>query len=85
MSSIWTKVFWQAAVERALSTTAQTALALVTIDLANGTASVLGGWQNVTSISLLAGALSVLKSVAANELKLGGDPGPSLGAEVLKE
>lgn len=54
------KAFWIAAGKRAIHTVAQTALATI------GTAAVLSevNWLAVASASLLAGVISILKSVA---------------------
>lgn len=73
------RAFWKAIAERAISTTAQTAVGLL------GTDVVLPfdlDWRHVVTASLLAGLLSVLKGVAAAKSPVGGF-GPSLANETL--
>lgn len=55
------KEFWKAAVNRAIRTVCQTALALI------GTATFMQdlNWVNVASASLLAGIISILTSVVS--------------------
>lgn len=71
----FTKEWLGMAAERAIKTVAQTALATI------ATAQVLGlfqvDWAQVASVSLLAGAMSVLTSVAfpSKELKEAAKPG----------
>lgn len=55
-----TKEFWRAALIRAIRTTAQTALAL----LSTATVSSYVNWGNVIGSSLIAGLLSILTSLA---------------------
>jgi hypothetical protein len=63
------KTFWESAVERAVKTFAQTALALL------GTSQVISAidvnWGEIGGVSLLAAILSILTSIAipANEVK----------------
>lgn len=62
-----TKEFWKAALIRALHTIAQTAIATI------GTAVVLSdvNWYYVASAAVLAGAVSLLKSVAVGLPEVG--------------
>jgi hypothetical protein len=63
------KAFWESAIERAVKTFAQTALALL------GTSQVVSAidvnWEEIGGVSLLAAILSILTSIAipANEVK----------------
>lgn len=62
MDKLSSKKFWGAALNRAIRTVAQTAMAAI------GTAGVIGGveWGYVFSASALAGILSILTSVATD-------------------
>jgi hypothetical protein len=73
---MFTVPFWRASAERALRTVAQTAVALIGVDLV----SVVDiAWPYVAGVSATAGLLSLLTSVAASGV---GDKGtPSLVAE----
>ena len=70
--------FWKAAVERAIRTVAQTAVALIGVDLVN---VINRDWPYIAGVSATAGVLSILTSVAASHV---GAPGPSFGTEVEK-
>jgi len=60
---MWTRLFWAKTAERALKTTAQSALSL----LAVGTTSLLSvPWEAVAAVSGLAGVVSVLTSIASS-------------------
>ena len=73
-----TKEFWLAALERAVKTFAQTAVALVGVELV----SVVDlDWGQVGGVSATAAVLSLLTSVASAGV---GGSGPSLGPEELK-
>jgi hypothetical protein len=74
---VWTPEFSKAVAERAVSTFAQ---ALVAVLSADGLDIVTAPWWSALSTAGLAAVLSVLKSVAANQI---GDPGPSLATERL--
>ena len=77
MSVLLTGQFWSAAVERAVKTFAQTALAV--IGLAGVTPADVD-WQQV----LLAAAFGALASVLTSVASAGaGNPGPSLASEEL--
>lgn len=68
--SIWTGPFWKAAVERAIKTVAQAAVALLT---ANATGLTEIDWIQLASVSGLAGLVSVLTSIASG-VATGGGP-----------
>lgn len=73
-----TKEFWLAAFERAVKTFAQTAVALVGVELV----SVVDlDWGQVAGVSATAAVLSLLTSVGSAGV---GGSGPSLGPEELK-
>jgi hypothetical protein len=75
---MFTLAFWKAAGERALSTFAQAALALLVV--AQGLLDI--DWGQLLSVAGLAGLLSVLKSIIAAYV---GEKGtPSFGPETLK-
>lgn len=75
---MWSFLFWKAAGERAISTFAQTALALVGTDL---TGYLHIDYLQIAAISGIAAGLSVLKSVGAST----SEGTPSLGNfEALK-
>lgn len=80
MSSITTKAFWNATSERVVSSIAGGALGV----LGAGAVGVLDvDWQNVASVALGAGVVSLLKALAASGVN--GD-GPSLtGAETTTQ
>lgn len=70
--------FWAATAERAVKTAAQTAVALI----GTGAVGVLDvDWQQILSVSALAGVVSVLTSLASD--RLGPDGGPSLMGEAV--
>jgi Putative lactococcus lactis phage r1t holin len=77
-TSLLTKVFWFATVERAVKTFAQTLVAVLS-------AGQLGlfdvAWVKATSTAALGAVMSVLTSVGS--ARTAGD-GPSLGAEVMR-
>ena len=57
---MWTKLFWKDAVERAIKTAAQAAVALMT----SGATGILDvDWMNILSVSALAFVTSVLTSL----------------------
>jgi len=61
---IFTKTFWAYAGERAIKTVAQAAIAV----LGTGATGILAiDWQGVVSVSLMAGLISVLTSVASEK------------------
>ena len=63
---MFTKKFLKDAAERAISTVAQTALALL---VAAGSVGIEGiNWKAVVSVSAVAGVVSVLKSIVASRL-----------------
>lgn len=72
-TNMWSNIFWIAAVERAIKTVAQTAVALI------GTTALIGqvDWLMVASAAGLAGLLSILTSVASDAAT---GTGPSLGS-----
>ena len=75
---IFTLAFWQATFERAISTAAQAALAMVT---AAGIGVLDVDWGSVGSVAGLAAVAAVLKALAAAGI---GQPGPGFGdAETL--
>jgi len=58
---VFTKAFWAYAGERAIKTVAQAALAVI----GTGAVGILSvDWQGIASVSLMAGIISVLTSVA---------------------
>lgn len=72
-----TAKFWKAAGERAVKTTAQTAVALI----GTGALGILDvDWQGVGSGALLAGVLSVLTSIGSDAVTH--SDGPSLANEI---
>jgi Putative lactococcus lactis phage r1t holin len=74
---MWTLTFWRAVAERAISTAAETAIALIGATVVFGAVN----WRMIGSAVLLAALLSVLKGIASAKLT---DGLPSLtGAEVL--
>jgi hypothetical protein len=77
MSVLATGAFWAATVERAVRTTAQAAIGVLTTN-ATGLAEI--DWAAAGSVVGIATALSVLTSIAATGV---GNVGPSLSAEVL--
>jgi hypothetical protein len=82
--TIATLAFWKATAERALSTVAQTAAALIAYNALPETMPgvVEVDWLGIASASAVAGILAVLKAMAAT----GTGNGPSLtNSETLKE
>lgn len=76
MSNIFTRAFALAVLERAAKTICQTAVAT----LGAGAIDVVHvDWATVGSVSIGAGILSVLSSVASSGV--GSDPGPSVAGE----
>lgn len=76
---MFTTSFWKASAERAISTTAQSALALTGVDLLELATL---DWKAIAVASLIAGGLSVLKALAAGAQS---DGTPSFSsAEVLR-
>jgi hypothetical protein len=77
---MWTKTFWKATAERAVSTAAQSAILVFGADQVN---ALVADWQLVGGFAAGGAVLSVLKSLAAQ--KITGD-GPGLtDAETLKD
>lgn len=75
---IWTKEFWQATLERAIKTFAQSLAALLTGD-AVGILD--ADWGQSASVAAMATILSILSSVGSSGI---GNSGPSLShSEVL--
>jgi len=74
-----TSAFWKAAVERAVKTVAQSAVALIT---ANATGLLDVDWVQLASVSGLAGLVSLLTSVGSDAITHG--TGPSLANEVAE-
>jgi hypothetical protein len=75
-----TKAFWVASFERALKTTAQTAVAM----LAGASLNILTvDWLAVISVAAGSGVLSILTSIAS--ARLGHENGPSLANEIVVE
>lgn len=72
---MFTVAFWKAAAERAVKTVAQAAIAVIGVDMV----SVIDlDWPYIAGVSVTAGVVSLLTSVASNGV---GEPGPSLGQE----
>ena len=71
------KEFWIAAVERAVKTVAQTAVATIT---AGATGLLEIDWVQIGSVSALAGLVSLLTSIGSDWVT--GGTGPSLANEV---
>lgn len=66
---MFTLTFWRDAIERAVKTAAQTAVALI----GTGAVGIIEvDWYNVLSVSIVAALVSVLTSVASDPL---GEPG----------
>ena len=70
---LWSKKFWQATIERSISTVAQCAAALVSAKQVSPITDL--GWGWIAGVSATAGVLSLLKSLAASQM---GNGGPSL-------
>lgn len=68
--------FWKAAAERAIRTVAQTAIAVIGVDMVN---VINLDWPYIAGVSATAGVLSILTSLVAAPV---GEPGPSFGTEV---
>ena len=77
--SIWTGAFWKATAERGIKTAAQTAVALLGVDVA-GILNV--DWVQTGSAVALATLLSVLTSVASGAVT---DGTPSLANETIEQ
>lgn len=71
--SIYSKQFWSATAERAISTVAENAGATL---VAAGTGLIGADWIGVASVAGMAGLLAVLKAVAAGRA----DGNPSIGS-----
>jgi hypothetical protein len=63
-SNIWNGSFWRDAVERAVSTAAQSALALVGADAISSAFDL--DYKAIAGVSLLAAGLAILKALAAS-------------------
>ena len=74
--SLITRAFWTAALERAIKTLAQTAVALVSVD---GLGFLDVDWAQIGSVAGLAAVVSILTSIASDRI---GPVGPSLANEV---
>lgn len=72
---MWSKTFWAQALERALKTTSQTAIGLLSTD---GLGILEVEWWGVASVAGLAAILSILSSLAS--AGTGPDTSPSLVA-----
>lgn len=70
--------FWISAFERAIRTFAQTAVAIIGVDMATSIVDL--DWPYIAGVGATAAALSLLTSVAANKV---GNPGPSLAKETV--
>ena len=79
MSIYASRHFWEAAAERAVKTTAQVTVGLLTADHIIGVLDV--EWTQVGSVASLAALLSVLTSIASARI---GKGGPSLGGEIVE-
>ena len=77
---MFNKNFWKAAFERAIRTFAQTAAALVAVDVAVSVIDI--DWPYVAGVSATAAVLSILTSIAAVKV---GSPGPSFGQETERQ
>lgn len=76
---MFTKKFWRATAERAVSTAAQSALLVIGAEQVNAISGV--EWTTVAGFAAGGAALSILKALAASQV---GGSGPSLtDAEVL--
>ncbi len=75
---MWTKKFWKAAVERAVKTFAQAAVAFLAAGL-TGLLEV--DWVQLASVSGLAALISVLTSIGSGAIT---DGTPSLANETLE-
>jgi len=73
---MFSKPFWMAALERAIRTFAQTAAALIAVDVAVSVIDI--DWPYVAGVSATAAILSLLTSMTADRV---GTPGPSFGQE----
>lgn len=69
---MFTRKFWQNALERAIKTAAQTAVALLLVSTTTGVLDV--DWQQTASVAALAAIVSVLTSVAGRDIGKPGDP-----------
>lgn len=77
----WTRAFWKATAERAISTGAQTAVAALTT---SALPAVSLPWQAIAVASGLAALLSVLKSLAVNQAT-GNGPGLTTAEQVIDD
>jgi len=76
---MWSRVFWKAAAERAISTAAQFALTLMGTEIVNYTSL---DYREIATISLIGAVTSVLKSLVVAGAS---DGTPSIGSfEKLK-
>lgn len=71
---MFTLTFWKAAIERAVSTLAQTAILLIGADMANWMTA---DYREIAVLSLIGGGLSILKAIATGAVT---DGSPSLGS-----
>jgi hypothetical protein len=74
--SIWTRAFWQAALERAVKTAAQAAILILAAEQIN---VLVVNWVEVAGFAAGGFVLSALTSVASNHI--GPTPGPSVATE----
>lgn len=74
--SIFTRAFLTAAIERAIKTLCQTAVALVSVA---GLGFLDVDWAQIGSVAGLAAVVSILTSIASNQI---GPVGPSLANEI---
>lgn len=79
MSTYATPHFWKATAERAIKTTAQAVLGLLTADHIVNVLDV--EWTQIGSVAALAALLSVLTSITSAQV---GKGGPSLAGEIVE-
>lgn len=76
--SVFTRPFWQAALERAIKTAAQSAILVFGADQVN---ALQADWETAGGFALGGFVLSILTSIASGAVT--SDPGPSLANEVI--
>lgn len=69
---MFTRKFWDNALERAIKTAAQTAVALLLVSSTTGVLDV--DWAQTASVAGLAAIVSILTSVAGRDIGKHGDP-----------